>query len=349
MNSLFKRRSNPASTVSRILRAQHAYGLTPTQSTHYDCHPAFASADNHVRFFSSELDRARGAAATNNSGFSGSIFGAGSGSGSSIPPELKDLVAPQQNVAQQFLPVKSSLSTANAEYDKLMDPAAPLPAPPVYAARLNGLLKHLASAESAVAESVKARQELVAALDRILDTNRQALAEDEKQLREVGSRKSEIENKKQEVELAIMRNLGTGDEARMSPGDGSSVSPPPEPDRPEVEALTPPSAHDDYDFHDSPPRPQNGHPHSPAPLYPQSPVAPPQAHQQPAYQSSAPGIEMLSNLASQYQAVPVAAAVNGSNKRRRVDSGSEEFPDMGKDDGIEADVAEILRQDNRTS
>ena len=38
----------------------------------------------------------------------------------------------------------------------------------------------------------------------------------------------------------------------------------------------------------------------------------------------------------------------GSNKRRRVDStsssrGADDFPDLGADDGIDADVAEMLK------
>lgn len=235
------------------------------------------------------------------------------------------------------------MSTANAEYDKLTDRANPLPAAPVYAARLNGLLKHLANAENAVAESVKARKELVAALEKLLDTNRQAVEADEAQQRDLTSRRTTIESKKQEVELDIMRNLTTNEEAQ-SPGEGPSASPGTEPDRPEMEALTPPSAQDDHDsYNDSRPPPENGAVQSPAPPYPHSP----QNNQQPTFhQSSAPGIEMLSNVASQYQAVPVA--VNGSNKRRRVDSG-EEFPDLGGDDGIDADVAEMLRKDSNGS
>lgn len=244
------------------------------------------------------------------------------------------------------------MSTAGTEYDKLLDPTNPVPAAPVFAARLNGLLKHLATAESAVAESVKARNNLVEALEKILATNRQALDADKAQQEELASRKATIESKKQEVELSIMRNLATNEDAQ-SPGDGPSASPGPEPDRPEMEALTPepdapkmealtpPPAQDaSTDFYNtSQPHPENGALQSPVPHHPHSP-------QRSAFPTSAPGIEMLSNIASQYQAVPLA--VNGSNKRRRVDSG-EEFPDLGGDDGIDADVAEMLRKDSNAS
>ncbi|KAL1878075.1 hypothetical protein VTK73DRAFT_8126 [Phialemonium thermophilum] len=298
-----------------------------------------------------ELDKARGAV---KSGFGGSIFGAGSMSATgSLPTELKGVVDLHATLTKHQLPLKSSLATANSEYEKLTDPANSLPAAPVYAARLNGLLKHLASAESAVAESVKARQALVAALEKVLSTHRQALQSDEEQQRELASRKESIEKKKQEVELEIMRNLSTTEDTK-SPAERNLGSPAPEPDRPEVEALTPPPVealtppdvpdNQLQEFYEPPaaPAPKDGSSLSPAPPSVQSP----QIRADPVCQSSAPGIEMLSNLASQYPAVPVS--VNGSNKRRRVDS-DDDFPDLGGDDGIEPDVAEILRKDSHGS
>ncbi len=53
---------------------------------------------------------------------------------------------------------------------------------------------------------------------------------------------------------------------------------------------------------------------------------------------------MLSTLASQYHSVPV----NGSSKKRKIEA-SEDFPDLGGDDGIDADVKEILRRGQRRS
>lgn len=296
-----------------------------------------------------EIDKTRSTARSG--AFGGSIFG-GSGGGQSIPSELRDLVTPQQNVSKQLLPVKSSLSTANAEYDKLSDPRNPLPAPPVYAAKLSGLLKHLATAENAVAESVKARKELVAALEKILDTNRAALEADEAQHKQLVARRAEIDSKRQEVELEIIRGMAPEEAPRdgppLSPGGINDFS---EPDRPEMEALTPPAAEDDdetlYDDSTISTGQQNGGGQQQV----QTPVVqqahPPMPHhqQQPSYPSAAPGIEMLSNIASQYQSVPVA--LNGSHKRRRVDSG-EDFPDLGGED-IDAEVAEMLRRDSRGS
>ena len=234
----------------------------------------------------------------------------------------------QQNVSKLILPTKTTTNTASQDYDKLTDPSTPLPKQPVYAARLHGLLKTLANAEGAVAECVKARKELIGALEKILGSNRDALANEEAQLVTLAARKREIEEKKADVELAIMRRLGPV-EARGSTPDGADTGPQPEPDRPEVEALTPPAIDEDEGA---------ATPQSP-------PIRSPISAKTPSFQPTpaAPGIEMLSNLASQYQSLPVAT--NGSNKRRRLDV-SDDFPDLGGDDGIDDDVAEMLRKDS---
>jgi regulator of Ty1 transposition protein 103 len=242
--------------------------------------------------------------------------------------------------------VKSSLSTANAEYEKLINSKDALPAPPVYAAKLSGLLKHLASAENAVNESVRARKELVDALLKILETNRNALETELSQQKQLAERRAEVDVKRQEVELEIIRGMGAseGNDHHLSPQDGGHHAghADQEPERPEMEALTPPSGGDadDLDFYNNDVvTPQNGH----------GVQAQPQDHQhqqQGSFPSATSGIEMLSNLASQYQAVPVA--LNGSHKRRRVDSG-DDFPDLGGDDDIDADVAEMIRKDTGAS
>jgi regulator of Ty1 transposition protein 103 len=178
-------------------------------------------------------------------------------------------------------------------------------------------------------------------LEKILNTNRASLEADESHLKDLASRKGTIEIKKQEVEMAIMRGLANN-EKDQSAENCPSRSPEPEPDRPEVEALTPPPIADDPDDYNGTAPPENGNHQVRQPAYPQSPPI----QQQAAFHSSAPGIEMLSILASQYHAVPVST--NGSNKRRRVASG-DEFPDLGADDGINADVAEMLRKDRQAS
>lgn len=238
--------------------------------------------------------------------------------------------------------MKGALSIANTEYEKLADPSSSAAALPVQAARLNGLLKTLANAEGAVTECIRARRDLIRELEKILATNRDALGKEEKQMMELSGRRTEVERRKQEVEMAIISGL-PAKKPEDSPADRTSMSPVPEPDRPQVEALTPPHVQDHQgdDFYSNRPpggEQQNGRP-QPAPFH--GGAAPTNAP--PAFPSSAPGIEMLSNLASQCQAVPL----NGA-KKRKLDA-SDDFPDLGGDDGIDADVKEMLRKDSQGS
>ncbi|ETS80095.1 hypothetical protein PFICI_07624 [Pestalotiopsis fici W106-1] len=263
-----------------------------------------------------ELDKAKG---STKAGFAGAIFG----SSSSLPSELSSLATPQQNVSKLLLSTKTAISGSNQDYDKLMGPSATPPSAPVYAARLNGLLKTLASAEGAVEQCVQARRTLVGELQKILDTNKAALAADEEQLSTLKKRKVEVDDKKRDVEFAIMQGLSDSD----SPAPNGPHEPlAPEPEQPEVEALTPPAAGPDE-------------PEDPEEAQWSSEIVP---DDKPTQQGTAQGMELLSNLASHYNSMPTT--MNGS-KKRRLDSG-EEFPDLGGDDGIDADVAEMLRKDS---
>ncbi|KAF4462019.1 hypothetical protein FALBO_11175 [Fusarium albosuccineum] len=251
-----------------------------------------------------ELDRARG---TVKPSFGASPFGGGS---APIPAEFAPLVSAHQNVTKLSIPLKTTITSANQEYEKQTDASTPVPSAPVYAARLNGLLKTLANAESAVAECVKAREGLISGLEKLLDANRAALEQDKSAAALLTSRKTEIEEKKHQVEVGIMRALGPAD-SNGSPGEGDSSGTPPEPDRPEMEALTPPA----MESLDSP---------TPVTSGPEEDLAAAAGEGAPSYQS-----------------LPIST--NGSNKRRRVDD-TDDFPDLGGDDGIDADVAEMLKE-----
>ncbi|KAF5018920.1 hypothetical protein F66182_9085 [Fusarium sp. NRRL 66182] len=258
-------------------------------------------------YLANELDKARGTAKP---GFGGSPFG-GAGAAASIPAEFAPLVSAHQSVNKLSVPLKSTVTSANQEYEKQTDSSTPVPSAPVYAARLNGLLKTLANAESAVAECVKAREGLVSGLETLLNANRAALEQDKTAAAQLASRKTEIEETKHQVEVGIMRALGPAD-SNGSPGQGDSSGTPTEPDRPEMEALTPPA----FEPFDAP---------TPEALTPEEqPTAIIEEQETPVYQS-----------------LPIST--NGSNKRRRIES--EDFPDLGGDDGIDADVAAMLKED----
>ncbi|OTA67662.1 DUF618-domain-containing protein [Hypoxylon sp. EC38] len=264
-----------------------------------------------------EINQARGSA---KAGLGGSIFKSGA---SSIPAELVPLAAPQQNVTKLLLSTKAAVNSANQEYDKLLGPNSMAPSAPVYAARLSGLLRTLAQAEGAVDQCVKARRELVNALQKVLDTNRNALIAEENQLETFVTRRMEVEEKKNEVERAIMAGL-PDDEPYLS--HDAHDQPDPEPERPEVEALTPPPAETDL--------PEQTDSLGNAELN-EAPIQQPKAH----------SMETTPGLGLQFKSVPTA--MNGS-KKRKLDEGND-FPDLGDDDGIDSDVAEMLRRDSAGS
>ncbi|KAI1164356.1 RNA polymerase II-binding domain-containing protein [Nemania serpens] len=263
-----------------------------------------------------DLDKARGT--TTKTGLSGSIFG----SAPSLPTELTSLVTPQQNVSKVLVTTKPAIKSADTDYDTLMAPGSTVPSAPVYAARLSGLLKTLAQAEGAVEQCVKARRVLVNELQKLLDTNRNALIADENELENVIQKKIKVEDKKTEVERAIM--AGLPNDEPYSTGNGQDDQPDAEMDRPEVEALTPPS-NDEEEFEPEP---------NPVPEW--SPEFPPEnTHTAPIAQT----LRTMDTMDSSYKSV--ATSSNGTKKRRLDDTN--DFPDLGGDDGIDSDVAEMLR------
>ncbi|KAI1280136.1 RNA polymerase II-binding domain-containing protein [Xylaria sp. FL0933] len=270
-----------------------------------------------------DLDKARG---STKAGLGGSIFGATS----SFPAELNPLVAPQQNVTKVSLSTAPVIKSANTDYNSLMAPGSTVPSAPVYAARLSGLLKTLAQAEGAVEQSVKARRELVDQLQRLLDSNRNALIADENELENVMQKKIKVEEEKEAVERAIMAGL-PNDEPYPT-GSFQDDQPAAEPDRPEVEALTPPS-NEEEEEEEFEPEP------NPAPEWsPDFPLEDKTAtHTVPSMQAPSP---------TESAHKSIATSANGAKKRRLDDTG--DFPDLGGD-GIDADVAEILRKDSNSS
>ena len=180
----------------------------------------------------------------------GSLFS----SSSSAPPELEPIIPLQETLSEREISLATAVSSADIEYEKLI--SSPAPTPPVHAARLSSLLKNLASAENAVSESIKARRALLEELEKLISTHRGKITADGVKLVEVSSRKATIDTKKREVEDGIMRGLATEDgggggfSMEASPGtpgmmnnnnvNGNGVSSHLDPERPQMEELTPP-------------------------------------------------------------------------------------------------------------
>ncbi|EMD97279.1 hypothetical protein COCC4DRAFT_24160 [Bipolaris maydis ATCC 48331] len=186
-----------------------------------------------------EIDRTK---STRKPALGGSLF-----SSSTVPPELTS-VAPLATALQKAdLATKPAVTTANQDYEKLTNPNAAIPSPPMHAAGLAALCKKLALAEGAVAESIKARKALITGLEQLLETNKTKLEQEEAQATDLKTRKEAIESRKREVEEAILKGLSAAEQNKIStaPLPVAATSPatatfPTGQGRPEVEELTPP-------------------------------------------------------------------------------------------------------------
>lgn len=120
----------------------------------------------------------------------------------------------------------------------MFDPSVPSPTPPVHAARLSQLLKTLANAESSVSEVIKSRLALIDGLEKILETNRNAMAKEETMASQLQDKKADTESRKRDVEDAIMRGLYA--ESAPTADTPENVDTTEAASRPAVEGLTPP-------------------------------------------------------------------------------------------------------------
>ncbi|KAL8869631.1 MAG: hypothetical protein Q9174_004128 [Haloplaca sp. 1 TL-2023] len=283
----------------------------------------------------------------------GSLF-SGGGSITSAPAELQPLIPLQVAVTRANATTNPAISSANTEFEKLSDPSKPAPSPPVHAARLSALLKTLSNAESAVAESIKTRQALVDGLETLLASNRSALDAEKSQLLATQDRRTTMEKKKTEIEDAIMRGAATETQSPATePINGRAATDSVEPERPDIEALTPPATealspiqspvqpfqadaivpYEDINNNDS--QPPNDH--NPSPGFPLSndPRLHTPIHSTPSYQPSP-------------HPAPTDPRYGASSaKKRKLDAEFEGFG-AGEDAmaGLDDDVAELLRAES---
>ncbi|KAK3066113.1 hypothetical protein LTS18_002017, partial [Coniosporium uncinatum] len=92
-----------------------------------------------------DVDQSRGGGKKATLG--GSLFA--SSANGALPPLLVTAGKHAAAIEKAELTGKNVILTAQNEYARMTDPEATVPTPPVYAARLSGLLKNLANAESA--------------------------------------------------------------------------------------------------------------------------------------------------------------------------------------------------------
>lgn len=178
----------------------------------------------------------------------GSLFG---GSGS-MPAELDGVAKSQAAASKAEAGLKGKVDRAAEEYTRMTDPTTPIPTAPMHAAQLNKLMKTLAEAQGAVEASINARKELVAGLEKLVESNKAKLAVDETTSRDMSEKWENINVKRKDVEDAIMHGTtstpttpapvngwdesGRPNGAEMQAPEAEGFTPPP----PDVEEFTPP-------------------------------------------------------------------------------------------------------------
>ena len=217
-------RSSTAETQQKIRRVLDVWKLRTT----FDL-SIIQAIDTRLE----DVDKSKGGSGGKKTLMGKSLFGSSSETG--MPKELESLGPLQTAVTKATIDARPSIDNVQKEYTNLNAEDAVLPSPPVYAARLSGLIKQLAQAETAVSASIKARKALVEDLERILEINTSALSKDEETYLELGSRKTSTEAKKRDVEDAIMRGLSP-EGSPTTPGSNGGAA---FEIRPEVEELTP--------------------------------------------------------------------------------------------------------------
>ncbi|KAF2673506.1 DUF618-domain-containing protein [Microthyrium microscopicum] len=175
-----------------------------------------------------ELDRIR--ATTRGGRGGGSIFGS---SEPSIPTIFQPILAANNALTKAESKAKTIVATLQSNHDDVRNNTSTVL--PIKAAQLGALLQTLSEAESSVAESLHARQNLLASLEKLVSTTKSAITADEEQARNLQVQRKSLEDEKRNVEDRIVRGISNGDESAYEPPrpDAEPLTPPP------VESLTP--------------------------------------------------------------------------------------------------------------
>ncbi|OAL68822.1 hypothetical protein A7D00_7208 [Trichophyton violaceum] len=288
----------------------------------------------------------------------GSLF---SNSPGSLPQELQPLAPLQIATSKASVSSNATVTIANTEYDKLNGPSAEIPTPPVYAARLSTLLKTLANAESSLSEVIKCRQSLIGGLEKVLDTNRAALVKEKSQVEQLSSRRTETENKKRDVEDAIIRGLTADDPSAQQSNGGAAWSDHKnsfggeEPEAPAVEALTPPPV-EALTPVQSPtlnPSSNNQDEQQPSTIPSHTKASSSGATGDFGDQAQMASIDLNTTLSSLQAAANTPSNDSSTSelatKKRKVSHAQDNYPEFEGGDAmadLDADVAELLRQES---
>ena len=195
---------------------------------------------------------------------------------------------------------------------------------------------------------------MLAGLDKIVETNKKALAEEETKYAETSSRKAAIDAKKRDVEDTILKGLNSAESSPVTPGthgtdprmnggakrDSMSL----DPERPDVEELTPPPPESRVPQEQPPPVPTHEGEYEPPITNTDSFVQPPPA---PLPVNSA-GSDLLSSLTATTLG-GYARRLGGSSlpKKRKLEDEDPVFGGGGDAMAdLDEDVAELLRAES---
>ncbi|KAH7115844.1 RNA polymerase II-binding domain-containing protein [Dendryphion nanum] len=195
-----------------------------------------SSVQDQIEASLNEADRTR---STKKAALGGSLFG-----GSTVPQELQS-VTPLATALQKAEGTgKTAITSANQEFDKITNPNYRIPSAPVHSHNLATLVKKLATAEDAVAESIKARKSLIAGLEKLLADNKLKLSREVDQKSDFNARKVAVEGRARQVDDAILRGTSAEEQYAISsaplPVSGGARPAIAPPERPDIEELTPP-------------------------------------------------------------------------------------------------------------
>lgn len=150
------------------------------------------------------------------------LFGAMSGGGSSaMPKELSSLASTFQNTRTGHDNAFNDAKKSIQDYEELLQ-ADNLPAPPIYAKRLAGLLAGLQQSSSALQAQIKARKDYETALKKLLEQSEAEGKEENNLLATAAAKEQEAAEVKQEVESMLVSDLQQDE-------DGEFKAPSPEP------------------------------------------------------------------------------------------------------------------------
>lgn len=161
-----------------------------------------------------------------------------------MPTEFQPLVTQHAAVSKAEALTRPLVEKADSAIDAHETSDAPMPTPPVQIGQLNALMRTLANAESAVNQGIQARTELVAGLEKLLETNKAALQAEQETSAKFASRRADLDTKRKQLEDVITKTVSQYDapvhsSADGTPGNASDVSP-------EIEGFTPPPADVEY-------------------------------------------------------------------------------------------------------